>query len=494
MIEKKALEILEINRLLVDDLKKNINIKIKDENIISLIDTELISFYLLDYFYYNKPNTKCHNKFSIIIRTVLRKIYSFNSKNVKIDKNNKKNIGVFITNKKQLDVFLGLKLGLKDYKLHNNLVPIEWNYKNKVLKNSINFWKYSNIISIIKNIHKMSKKINKINFKISDIYFMKYENALNKKFDYDFKRIFEKNLKNKIKELIYNSICYVDTGKEILKNYKLDAVIFTNEREMSAKSTALGMKDKIKTFGIQRGIIGDHPEVNDPLTDYFFVNGDFYKNNMIKRGANKEKIFVLGNPRFDYIISLQKSSNISNIKNKFNIPQNKKVFLVISEVRKVGVSDMALSEFLLKVVNEVNKIENSFLLLKAHPNQIDLSLEKRILEDNCTTEYKLCHLEDINELVLISDYVISDFSTVILEAIALEKPVLRPKFSSKREHNYFFNLENYIINFDNLKDALLKIDRNKLKIERDIVIKEHFYKLDGKSSQRVLQKINELIR
>lgn len=132
--------------------------------------------------------------------------------------------------------------------------------------------------------------------------------------------------------------------------------------------------------------------------------------------CKKEILLNYGLPRIDYLI--QNSEKIKNeILNKYPEFKNKKVVLYVPTFRKYEINiDDLINNF---------DYDNNILIIKSHPNQIIDVKDKRIY---------LCEDFKSTDLLSISDYVITDYSSICLEAAILNKKVLF----------YIFDYEKYV--------------------------------------------------
>jgi len=205
-----------------------------------------------------------------------------------------------------------------------------------------------------------------------------------------------------------------------------------------------------------------------------------------------ERILSIGYPRND--ILFPNSPNLTNdLKKKHNIPEGiEKVFLYAPTYREIFTTKEPFnSEDLIKL-NKTCKKFNAVLLLKTHINEEVISL--KTLERIYVVDKKA----DIQELLLISDILITDYSSVYCDYLLLKRPILL----------YVYDYEEYIdqrgIYYDGLDeiapgpllytvDELIEAIENIGEIKKKFAQKareltDYFNKYkDGNSSERLLR-------
>ena len=183
------------------------------------------------------------------------------------------------------------------------------------------------------------------------------------------------------------------------------------------------------------------------------VWGEILENFIIKHGAKKEEIIKIGSPRHDKVFK-------NRHKEKSNI-----VLLAITDFYRINCKGTDTKTFIKtenmvrKIFEVVKKYPEKEIIVKLHPTG-NVSFDIKPLIKEIDSSIKVFQSENILDLLEKSDVMISlNYSTVILDALTLEKPtlVLLPE-----EQNY----ENEIM----LKDgaALFTTDVNE--IEKNLKI------------------------
>ena len=212
---------------------------------------------------------------------------------------------------------------------------------------------------------------------------------------------------------------------------------------------------------------------------------------------NNENIFIeKGYPRNDYLFNYKKS-DIKKIKKKLNIPLNKKVILYAPTFRDNQVNE---NGYTYNVELDFNKLKNEFseeyvILFRAHyfiANKFDFKKYNNFV-------YDVSKYEDINELYIISDILITDYSSVFFDFANLKKPIL---FYMYDYNNYKNNLRDFYIDLKELpgpilkkENALIKEIKNidnyskKYKEKYEKFNKKYNYLDDGNATKRVVEEI-----
>ena len=225
---------------------------------------------------------------------------------------------------------------------------------------------------------------------------------------------------------------------------------------------------------------------------------DIYSNAFnIRKGI----IYPTGLPRNDLLFMFKNDkTKIEKIKEKLNIKKDKKVILYAPTFREHnGSFDFKLDINKLKV----NFGEEYVILLRLHSN-ISKSIEKMF--DNEKKEGFLLDLskyDDVQELLLISDILITDYSSIVFDFAILERPIIFYSYDltyyEMELRGFYYDYKSFvpgpIVYFDDDIVSLLK-DYNKLCSDYDSKILEFAKRFnrpfDAKASARVVNMlINE---
>jgi len=206
------------------------------------------------------------------------------------------------------------------------------------------------------------------------------------------------------------------------------------------------------------------------------------------------KIFSSGYPRND-ILFVKNDDFIKRLKNKFEIASYiKRIILYAPTFRDDLVFRFHLTESELKLLNDLLKKTNTTFLIKGHIFEEKIDMKKY-------DHFQLIKKDtDIQELLLISDILVTDYSSMIFDYLLLNRPILLFAYDLGeyvKERGMYYNFEEIspgpiLFNGKELIDAIKNIE----KIDKDFkekreLIKNRFNKFtDGKSIERVLKFLN----
>lgn len=162
--------------------------------------------------------------------------------------------------------------------------------------------------------------------------------------------------------------------------------------------------------------------------DFDFSNVDFmcisgeYEREFVKRdfGVRDESIIVTGLPRNDRLYHTSKDE-IKKLRKKLNIPEGKKAILYAPTWRDSN--DGGKHYSIVPPINlkkwETELRDKYVLLLRTHPYTTEaMNVDFNDFIRDCT------NYPDINDLMLVADILISDYSSTILDYSILDRPII----------------------------------------------------------------------
>ncbi|WP_405267467.1 CDP-glycerol glycerophosphotransferase family protein [Methanobrevibacter sp.] len=226
-------------------------------------------------------------------------------------------------------------------------------------------------------------------------------------------------------------------------------------------------------------------------TDYLIVTSrnieDYYSEAF---QIPKNKIKALGLPRMDYYFENHDLNSLkSEFCQKYGISQDKKIILYAPTFRDEEKYNNVFDFLDLEKFNEVLGSEH-VLALRLHPKirnfyKNDISSEGQYID--------VSDWESEQELMLISDMLITDYSSIMIEYCILNRPII---FFTYDLDSYLSNERGFYYDFrktvpgpivyscDELIDAIDNNDFDKSKISG--FVKTQFDVIDGKSSERIV--------
>ena len=311
-----------------------------------------------------------------------------------------------------------------------------------------------------------------------------------------------------IEELLnatFRSVAIITLCDFILKEKNPKSLVGMADGEMlECLAIETAKKYRIPTFSRNPTLINPHPILANWFhAEKIFMDGVKHAETFINLGYSKERILLVGNPKYD----LYKNTNIIDAKNivekKYSINKTKKM-IIIAMARWRKNDEKWMSNFI-KFCNK-NNIE---IVIKIHPkfkiasNQISRDKIQSIKNSCMNLKYLITYDIELLELIPASDLIITDYSNVGLEAVVAGKPLISINFF-KENYQLFnelridrFGASLYIEDYNELEKNILEIFEhrkyiNELKRNQEKIVNQYNYHNDGKASNRIfkiLQKI-----
>jgi len=289
----------------------------------------------------------------------------------------------------------------------------------------------------------------------------------------------------------------------IARNVK--AVVLTCEYCDTQKKIILLLKrNSIPTIALQHGIISpSHPAYiyTDPrdmeyLPDITCLYGEVDRDYILNHSNYiTGQLIVTGSPRSDLIYYADAIYSRDRFCLINKIPHNHRILLWTTQSH--GMTNEENIKLLDLVLGTCDRIPNCTLLIKQHPGE--RRSHNRLINSYCK-QYScnskiLLKDSDIFEAIHVSDLVITYSSTTGREAVAFRKPLIvldpldRAGYCKEGVGIFVSTIEEAV----EVINQLLSDDK-KLAIIQEKFIKRYFYAIDGKSTERVIQVIENTIR
>lgn len=282
------------------------------------------------------------------------------------------------------------------------------------------------------------------------------------------------------------------TSRYVFLNDNFFPIAFMNFKNDTVVTQLWHAPGAFKKFGgsSDRDSIGILKKISDN-TDYLIVSSeniiDYYSDAF---QIQKDKIKPLGLPRADYYFE---NHNIDDLKSRFfsryGINSDKKIILYAPTFRDEEIYNNVFDYLDLADFNE-SLGQDYILALRLHPKIKDF-YSNDIKADG---EYVDCSdYPSEQELLLISDILITDYSSIMIEFAMLDKPVVffTYDFDSylTNERGFYFDFEStvpgpIVRDSSQLIDVIRNGDFEKSKLSK--FVNTQFDAIDGKSSQRVV--------
>lgn len=218
--------------------------------------------------------------------------------------------------------------------------------------------------------------------------------------------------------------------------------------------------------------------------DCIISSSPYYTNNFLRNLIKyKGDIKELGSSRMDTLINFD-NNRIIEIKNKCGIPLDKKVILYAPSYRKKGKITIPFStKKLLDLLGD-----DYVIVTKFHNLNI---LENTDGFIDCT------NYPEIIDLMHISEFLISDYSSLVIDYAILNKPIFLFQFDKRKyylENEAYFDFDEYLPNdniVENEDDLINVINKNKdKKVDYSLIVNKFYPYEDGKSTERIIKNLN----
>lgn len=242
--------------------------------------------------------------------------------------------------------------------------------------------------------------------------------------------------------------------------------------------------------------------------DYLFVNSDLLVEEYAGAfGLDKSKVYSTGLPRTDWLLKLisddDKANKINEIKNKISLSYNiflsdKKIILYAPTFRDDEVDNPKLH---IDIIKLLAALDNDILIfLRLHP-----FVSKAFNNDNTYERIiNVSDYSDLNELMAVSDGLITDYSSLIFDYCVLDRPMY---FFADDIVDFGLNGRGFYLDYHKdlpgiipqseeelgeiISRDLLEGDSEELKLVRNEFIQKYYKWLDGNSAKRVYETIVE---
>ncbi|HOA81118.1 MAG TPA: CDP-glycerol glycerophosphotransferase family protein [Defluviitaleaceae bacterium] len=228
-----------------------------------------------------------------------------------------------------------------------------------------------------------------------------------------------------------------------------------------------------------------------------YFDSTYFLNDKLLNDIPAPVFLPLGHPRNDILVEKKNDHiYIKDLKRKYKIPENKRIFLFAPTHREWHLMgskyDLQLIDRYFKEFAQLDKLlgsKNYLLIFKPH-YYINFSLFKNAFKNILVVPQSTA--VDTQELLLISDVLITDYSSIFVDYLLLERPVIFYPFDIE----YYEQIRGLVIDYNNplhtpgpkinsLKDLIDLTEKDfkgyDLKKSRDFF---HNYS-DGKSAERI---------
>jgi UDP-N-acetylglucosamine 2-epimerase len=300
---------------------------------------------------------------------------------------------------------------------------------------------------------------------------------------------------------------------QVVKKEKPGVIVIVDEYGLYGRAaTIAGKINNIPTLAIQHGALTPNDlgwlhlsdEISNnfidpkycPIPDKTAVSGEYYKNILTRLGSYpKDRVIITGQPKYDILAHANNFFEKRKIYDKFKVEYKKKLVVLATQPLPENENELLFRS----VFREIKKLKDIQLVIKLHPNEYDESLHRNIAKE---VGLDVILTKDINlfELLNACDVLMTVSSTVALEAMILDKPVIIVDLKTNPDETAFVKSGAAIgvYKSNDINKAIIKIlndkgTKKKLQNNMKKFVYEHAYRIDGLAYKRIVKLINEMI-
>ncbi len=285
--------------------------------------------------------------------------------------------------------------------------------------------------------------------------------------------------------IIFDVIYSVAYFQRVMNEIRPDIVVVGYDRNTIVSGLVMLAREMgIPVLEIQHGLHRPLYPVTEPLSDKIAAGGDYSRGSYIRFGARDEQVVVTGWPKYDRYKRLKDDTYT---KSAVEI-----LFAMGLGNTKANLDIIESIGLWLKDSQEIR------LIVKPHP------LESEKVYRKVAGKYEqivLCgSSEDIVSLLTSSDVLITEHSTVGIEAALLDIPIVRINITNEEAPSVYVDggIAVEARNIEELKSAVTDVlyneeVRGRLAEARMKFVYEHAYINDGQASKRVADLIVRMI-
>lgn len=306
----------------------------------------------------------------------------------------------------------------------------------------------------------------------------------------------------------------ISMAEVMLDNIRPAVVVIENEYSVFERAlVAAAKKRDIPCVAVQHGVIhelhkgyiyqsgeispdcsGRSPFV--PTANVTAVYGQYHKDLLTRAGGYPEDaVVVTGQPRYDRMIDLSRESVRSRLIEEWHLDPSKKIVLWTTQCH--GISDAENELNFRTVFDSISSMKDVQLIIKQHPGEqkrYDAMIQEHLKRYSIDARVVRKDADTLG-LLAVSDLVLLLHSTVGIEAVALQKPLVVMNLGGQPD------VVNYVqegvacgvYSPEDLRPTIehLLRDDTCLAQNREAFIQRYLYKVDGGAAERVAALIEE---
>lgn len=237
----------------------------------------------------------------------------------------------------------------------------------------------------------------------------------------------------------------------------------------------------------------------------YLVSPNSYSSQIFRRAFwFNNNLLEFGYPRNDILYKKNNASDIKEIKHKMKLPNDKRVILYAPTWRDDEYYSKGSYKFSLKF--DLNKMQKKLgdkyiIILRMHyliASKLDISKYKDFV-------YDYSAYDDISELYLVSDILITDYSSVFFDYANLKRPILFFTYDIEKYRDqlrgFYLDIETEVpgpllMSTDEIIQSIIDIDKinQSYKDRYDLFYKRFCEWDDGNASENIVQQVFKCLK
>ncbi|MEK6925735.1 MAG: hypothetical protein AABW50_00490 [Nanoarchaeota archaeon] len=314
--------------------------------------------------------------------------------------------------------------------------------------------------------------------------------------EFGTEREIEGILKNKIISLIDREFIkiagQIEEFYKIIKKGKISLILSSADSiPFSYSIVSLAKYFRIPTVVAQHGFF-NHEIGYRTASDYVLASGKKIKQEYLHYGADKEGVRAVGCSRYDNFIPKKHDKSKNNI-----IFYGMEVANGNEMVADTHLSKKRQKEILKILFNVLKKYPQYKLIIKTRLNWELAKLPREIAEKEGFTNFEVIEKGDNTKLINDSDLVIVNRSTLGIEAMLLNKPIVSVYYKDLDLYNPFckLNFVKKVYNSKQLNTVISELDKiSKEDIDKIRKKLNDYFITDRKSTERSVDLIESVLK
>lgn len=315
--------------------------------------------------------------------------------------------------------------------------------------------------------------------------------------------IVHKKLSNFFTENIPRIIGNINMLEAVHKRGNIKIAVLRNDVKEFERTIILSSHlTKVPSLVIQHGILAETNGHNILLADKYAAWGraavDWYK----RFGNAPEKFEITGNPHFDIFANWKPQLSKAALCKRFNLDEDKGIILFATQqVNKFSSfwTDDLFWVMADKLLTVMQQFPDKQLIIKVDPYEDIEPYRDRIIGGSYNNVVAVKDI-DIYTLISFSEVIITLDSTVGLEAMIFDKPLITVNLTKRRDRVPYAEKGAAVGVYEEeslplaIKKTLIDHETiSQLKIGRNRFFEEYVYGMDGKASERISRFIKHYI-